>query len=182
VVHLYFGEGKGKTSAAIGLAVRAAGAGLNVAIIFFDKGEPGESESDQLYSERAVLRSISGIDIFSVGLPRFSPGHPFRHGMTDEDIKEAQQGYELSARIIGGKTYSVVILDEVLGLVRLGALREEQVSSLMELSRQQPETELILTGHVLSPSLIQEADLVTEMRKVKHYFDSGKPARKGIEY
>jgi len=179
VIHLYFGEGKGKTSAAIGLAVRAAGAGLKVAILFFDKGE---ANPDQVYSERPILRSISNIDIFSFGLPRFSPGHHFRDGMTDEDIKEAQGGCELSAKIIGAKTYSVVILDEILGLVRLGALREEQVCSLMELSRRPPETELILTGRVDSPSLIQKADLVTEMRKVKHYFDSGKPARKGIEY
>ncbi len=182
MVHLYFGDGKGKTSAAIGLAVRAAGAGLKVAIVFFDKGSSSPAHADEIYSERLVLRSISGIDIFSTGLPRFSPGRPFRHGMTDEDLKEAQRGYQLSARIIEGKTYSVVILDEILALVGLTALPEEKVHSFLELSRRPPETELVLTGRVASTSLLQEADLVTEMRKVKHYFDSGKPARKGIEY
>lgn len=182
MVHLYFGDGKGKTSAAVGLAVRAAGAGLKVAIVFFDKGSGSPDHPDEFYSERLVLRSIPGIDIFSTGLPRFSPGRPFRHGMTEEDLKEAQRGYHLSARIIEGKTYSVVILDEILALVGLAALPEEKVHSLLELSRRPPETELVLTGGVASPSLLQEADLVTEMRKVKHYFDSGKPARKGIEY
>lgn len=182
MIHVYVGDGKGKTSAAIGLAVRAAGAGLKVAMVFFDKGSDSEDRTEEFYSERGVLRSIPNIDLFSFGLPRVSPGRPFRGTMTDEDVKEARRGYEVSARIVQDKSYSVVILDEILGLVRLGALLEEQVWSLMELSRRPPETELVLTGRVDSPSLIEKADLVTEMRKVKHYFDSGKPARKGIEY
>jgi len=182
VVHIYLGDGKGKTSAAIGLAVRAAGAGLKVAIIFFDKGESGEDKPDQPYSERVILRSIPAIDISSTGLPRMRSGRPFRLGVTDEDFKEAQRGYQLSVRILEDKGYSVVVLDEILSMVRLGVLDEGQISSLIELSRKPPETELVLTGQVDSPSLIQQADLVTEMRKVKHYFDSGKPARKGIEY
>ncbi len=182
MVHLYLGDGKGKTSAAIGLAIRAAGAGLKVAIVFFDKGVSNPDQPDAFYSERPVLRTIPNIEIFSTGLPRFTPGQPFRCKMTDQDVKEAQRGYELAARIVEAKTHSVVILDEILGLVRLGALQEEQVRFLMDLSRRPPETELILTGQLDSPSLIQQADLVTEMRKVKHYFDAGKPARKGIEY
>lgn len=182
MVHLYLGDGKGKTSAAIGLAVRAAGAGLKVAIVFFDKGEAGGNEPGHPYSERSTLRSIPAIDIFSTGLPRTGGQCPFRFGMTDEDVKEAHRGYQLSVRILEDKTYSVVILDEILGLVHPGVLDEDQITSLMELSRRPPETELILTGQLDSPTLIQRADLVTEMRKVKHYFDLGKPARKGIEY
>lgn len=182
MVHLYIGDGKGKTSAAIGLAVRAAGAGLRVAIVFFDKGEYSTGQTDEVYAERAVLRSIPNVELFSVGLPRFCPDRPFRQEMTDEDIQEAQRGYELSARLIGEKSHDVVILDEVLCLVRLGALSEKQVIGLMDLSRRPPETELILTGRGDSPLLTEKADLVTDMRKVKHYFDSGTPARKGIEY
>jgi len=182
VVHLYLGDGKGKTSAAIGLAVRAAGAGLKVVIVFFDKGTAPPDQPNQLYSERTVLRSIPNIDVFSFGFPRFFPGKPFRGGLSEEDASEAKRAYEFSARIIEGKSYSVVILDEILNMVRLGVLSEEQVSSLIELSRRPPDTELVLTGQIDSPSLIQKADLVTEMRKVKHYSDSGKPARRGIEY
>ncbi len=182
MVHLYIGDGKGKTSAAIGLAVRAAGAGLKVAIVFFDKGEAGTRRPDGVYSERAVLRSIPTIELFSVGFPRFCPDRAFRQEMTEEDVQEAQRGYELSAGLIGEKSHDVVILDEVLCLVRLGVLSEEQVIGLMDLSRRPPETELILTGRGDSPLLTEKADLVTNMRKVKHYFDSGTPARKGIEY
>jgi cob(I)alamin adenosyltransferase len=182
VVHLYIGDGKGKTSAAIGLAVRAAGAGLRVAIVFFDKGESSTGQTDEVYSERAVLRSIPNIELFSVGLPRFCPDRAFRQEMTEEDVREAQRGYELSARLIGEKSHDAVILDEILVLVRLGALSEEQIIGLMDLSRRPPETELILTGRADSPLLTERANLVTDMRKVKHYFDSGAPARKGIEY
>jgi cob(I)alamin adenosyltransferase len=186
VIHIYFGDGKGKTSAAIGLAVRAAGAGRKVAILFFDKGgdhpEQSGGEPQEVYSERRILRSLPNIAIYSFGLQRFFPGQPFRHGMTEEDLKEARRGYDLASKITGGKSYSVIILDEILGLVGAGALREEELLFLMELSRRPPEKELVLTGRVDSRSLIEEADLVTEMRKVKHYFDSGKAARKGIEY
>jgi cob(I)alamin adenosyltransferase len=182
VIHLYLGDGKGKTSAALGLAVRAAGAGLKVVIVFFDKGEGSGSQPQQRYSEREALRLIPNVDVFCTGLPRFSPGCPFRLGMTDGDIKEARRGYDLATEIIKAKAHSVVILDEILGLVRTGLLQENQIVSLIELARKPPETELILTGRIDSPSLIQHADLVTEMRKVKHYFDSGTPARKGIEY
>ena len=182
MIHLYVGEGKGKTSAAIGLAVRAAGAGLRVAIVFFDKGESSAGQSDQVYSERVALRSIPNIELFSFGLPRFRPGRPFRQEMSDEDVREAQRGYELSARMIGERSHDVVILDEILCLVRPGVLSEKRVIELMDLSRRPPETELILTGRGDSPSLTEKADLVTDMRKVKHYFDSGTPARKGIEY
>jgi cob(I)alamin adenosyltransferase len=181
VVHLYIGDGKGKTSAALGLAIRAAGAGLRVAIVFFDKGKDCR-DNPQHYSEREILRLIPNIDVFSVGLPRFCPGRHFRTEMTSEDIKEAQRGYDLAAETIKGKAHSVVILDEILGLVRTGALEEREVIALVELARTPPDTELVLTGRLDSPSLIQQADLVTEMRKVKHYFDSGTPARKGIEY
>ena len=182
MIHLYVGDGKGKTSAAIGLAVRAAGAGLKVAIVFFDKGDDGGDLSQQRYSEREILRQIPNVDIFSTGLPRFSPGRPFRLQMTNEDIKEAQRGYDLATDIIKSKSHSVVILDEILGLVKPGVFDEKQIISLFELARKPPETELILTGRSDSPSLVQQADLVTEMRKTKHYFDSGTPARKGIEY
>ncbi len=182
MIHLYLGDGKGKTSAAIGLAIRAAGARLKVAIVFFDKGEPGGDPSQELYSERTSLRSIPNIEIVSCGLSRFRVGCPFREGITEEDVREGRRGYELSADLLRRKTHSVVILDEILCLVHLGILHENEIVSLMKLSRKPPETELILTGRVDSPSLIQHADLVTEMRKIKHYFDCGTHARRGIEY
>lgn len=183
MIQLYVGDGKGKTSAAIGLAVRAAGAGLKVGIIFFDKGETGcEKEDEGYYSERTILREIPNVEVFSTGLPRFRPGLPFRTGMTEEDMKEVRRGYNLAEELLRDKRYGVVILDEILGALQTGAIVEEEVIALMALCRRPPERELVLTGRVDSPTLIQHADLVTEMRKVKHYFDTGSPPRKGIEY
>jgi len=182
MVQLYIGEGKGKTTAAIGLAVRAAGAGLKVAIVFFDKGEHPDASERPRYSERAILRSIPNVDVFSSGLPRFRRGCEFRGGMTEEDIREAKRGYDLAVRLLQEKAHALVVLDEILWLVRAGVFEEKQLIALMELARTSPETELVLTGRVDSPLLIQHADLVTEMRKIKHYFNSGVPARRGIEY
>ena len=182
MVQLYIGEGKGKTTAAIGLAVRAAGAGLKVAIVFFDKGEPSDASEWPGYSERPILRSIPNVDVFSSGLPRFRRGCEFRGGIAEEDVCEARRGYELAVRLLQEKAHALVVLDEILWLVQIGVLEEKQLIALMELARTSPETELVLTGRVDSPLLIQHADLVTEMRKIKHYFNSGVPARRGIEY
>lgn len=182
MVHLYIGDGKGKTTAAIGMAVRAAGAGLRVAIVCFDKGEPMEAPEQTHYSERAILRTIPNVEVFSSGLPRFSPGCEFRHGMTEDDVREAERGYELAVRLLQEKAHALVVLDEILCLVRAGVFEEAKVISLMEQARTSPQIELVLTGRVESPLLVQQADLVTEMRKIKHYFDSGIGPRRGIEY
>ena len=182
MVQLYIGEGKGKTTAAIGLAVRAAGAGLKVAIVFFDKGEHPDASERPRYSERAILRSIPNVDVFSSGLPRFRQGCEFRGEMTEEDIREAKRGYDLAVRLLQEKAHALVVLDEILWLVRADVFEEKQLVALMELARTSPETELVLTGRVDSSVLIQHADLVTEMRNIKHYFNSGVPARRGIEY
>lgn len=182
MVHLYTGDGKGKTTAAIGMAVRAAGAGLKVAVVFFDKGEHQDSPEQTQYSERVILGAIPNVEIFSSGLPRFSPGCEFRHGMTEDDVREAKRGYELAVTLLHEKAHALLVLDEILCLVQAKVFDEAEVISLMEQARTSPQTELVLTGRVESPLLIQQADLVTEMRKIKHYFDSGIAARRGIEY
>lgn len=236
LIQIYTGNGKGKTTAALGLAVRARAVGKRVAIVFFDKG--GEH-----YSERKLLSGL-GIDWFGYGLDRIDPKtERFRFGVIPDDVIQAQQGIakarellarprspseaeeerrgeglrpalrdnEASALGRGGgpagtpegvpALYDLLILDEINTAVALGMI---QVSAVEELIDAKPATaELVLTGRTeiskgaMTPpgkpwpdgndrqrwlSYFDRADLVTEMRLVKHYFYQGTPAREGIDY
>ena len=151
--HVYTGEGKGKTTCALGLALRAAGAGKRVFIGQFLK-------SDE-YSEIKALRGF---------LPMIT---------VEQYGKNVSSGYEkaMSALLSGG--YDVVILDEINTAVGKGLLSEQEETALIDAKPK--ETELILTGRYAAESVIEKADLVTEMRPVKHYFEKGVRARAGIE-
>jgi len=176
LIQVYTGDGKGKTTAAIGLAVRAVGAGFRVAIVSFDKG--GDH-----YSERRVLaeRFKDEIDLFATGLQRFDPAaKTFRFGATPEDVAEAERGLRLAETILAGNKYDLVILDEVLTCIPFGLLRESDV--LPVLSNKPRRTELALTGRGCPESIIRLADLVSEIRCVKHYFGCGVGARAGLDH
>ena len=179
MIHLYIGEGKGKTSAAIGLAIRAAGAGKKIAFIQFDKGF---GRGRKHYSERNILAKISNIDLFATGCERMNPDGTFRYGITAEDRKEAQKGLQISEKILRENKYDVIILDEILTSISTKLISEEDVDRIIDLHKKNPQNELILTGRCECEKLIEKADLVTEMKKIKHYFDKGTKARKGIEY
>jgi len=167
-VHLYTGNGKGKTTAALGLALRAAGAGLRVYIAqFLKKGD---------FSELTALRKFGkAITIRQFGTGKFVTGTPSEtiRLMTLEGIKAAK------AAVCNGK-FDIVVLDEICCAIDLKII---QLNQLLNVLLEKPGgVEIILTGRNAPRKLIAMADLVTEMRVVKHYFDCGVKARKGIEY
>ena len=167
LIYVYTGNGKGKTTAAIGLAIRAAGAGLRVFIGQFIK--MGD------YSEiRALSRFTDLITVEQFGHGRFAKGKP-----SPEDLEGARRGLERVREIMDGEDYQVIILEEANVAVMLGLIG---VQELIGLIVSKPEDkELVITGRGASPRVIEMADLVTEMRVIKHYFQKGVRARVGIE-
>ena len=166
-IQVYTGNGKGKTTAAIGLAIRAAGAGLKVFIAQFVKlGE---------YSEIKALRRFSDhIIIEQYGLGRFLRGKP-----TERDVTVARIGFERAKDIMTSGEFDMVILEEANVASNYGLIKEEELLKLME--TKPPEVELVITGRGALPAVIEKADLVTEMKLVKHYYEKGIIARVGIE-
>jgi cob(I)alamin adenosyltransferase len=166
-VHVYTGNGKGKTTAALGLALRAVGAGYPVFIGQFIKSER--------YSEVEVLeRFVPELDCRQFGRGCWLRGEPSR-----QDIDLAQQAMMTIREILCSERYRVVVLDE---LVTALYFKLVDLSQVLDLLAAKPENvELILTGRYAPEALIAAADLVTEMREVKHYYEQGVLARKGIE-
>lgn len=176
LIQIYTGDGKGKTTAALGLAIRAVGAGKKAAIVYFDKG--GDH-----YSERQVLNEhLAGrIDFHSTGLDRIDPDTgQFRFGVEPKDMAEAERGLRLARKIIRAAEHDLVILDELNTVVSLGMLAVEPVQDLL---RDKPESmELVLTGRDAPQSFCDLADLVTEMKLLDHYYRRGTKARVGLDY
>ena len=166
-IQVYTGNGKGKTTAALGLAIRAAGAGLKVFIAQFIK--MGE------YSEiKALKRFDDLITLEQYGTGRFIKGKP-----SASDIEIARKGIEkIKAAFTSGK-YNVVIMEEANVAAKLGLLSVENILKIMD--EKPKDVELVITGRGADPRIIEKADLVTEMKEVKHYFQKGVKARIGIE-
>jgi cob(I)alamin adenosyltransferase len=166
-VQVYTGDGKGKTTAALGLALRAAGAGLRVYIAQFVKG--------MAYSEhRALERFPDLITIKQFGRACFIHDQP---GPLDRDA--AQAGLEEVKRVLASGDYEVVILDEANIAVHFGLISVDDLLGLMD--AKPPDLELVFTGRRAHPAVVQRADLVTEMLEIKHYYHEGVQAREGIE-
>lgn len=177
-IHIYYGYGKGKTTAATGLAIRALSSGFKVAIIYFDKGHNDEEH----YSERKILRHLDGCEIFPTGCERVMKNGKFRFGVKEKDILEAKRGLDLAYNILNKNNINLLVLDEILAAVAFKLLvKEDLLNFLKEYNKNRP-FELVLTGHEIWDGLIDLVDLVTEIKKVKHYFDEGQEARKGIEF
>ncbi|MGJ4849310.1 cob(I)yrinic acid a,c-diamide adenosyltransferase [Bacillota bacterium Meth-B3] len=178
LTHIYTGDGKGKTSCAMGMALRAAGSGLAVNIFQFCKTEPS--------GELKALKLLPGVTLKRAQIDT----HKFAWDMDAEEKarwSEAQQALfdeaceaSEASEASEGALCGLVILDEVLGAVREGAIDEAQLSYLI--GHKHKGVELVLTGRNASPALIAKADYVTEMRMVKHPYTEGIPARRGIEY
>ncbi|HPR64399.1 MAG TPA: cob(I)yrinic acid a,c-diamide adenosyltransferase [Thermoanaerobaculia bacterium] len=177
---VYTGDGKGKTTAAIGLAIRAAGAGFRVAFLQFDKGH--DPSREEHYAERRILRITPGIDLFPTGKERINPDGTFRFGVTGEDRDEALRGLHAARTIMESGQYKVVILDDVIGGISYGLVMLDEILELVHIHAANPAFELVMTGRNVPKELADRAHLVSEMRKVKHYFDEGLPARRGIEF
>ena len=186
-IQVYTGDGKGKTTAAIGLAIRAIGAGKKVCIIQFMKS--------LAYAEQSVLKKLPGITLITLGKPYFIA----KEGMlTDEEIKAwgdklvvypaghppaeyrrmIQKGIDDAVEAVSGP-YDVVILDEYNMAYWYDLATEEDTKRILEARK--PEVELVFTGRNAPQFILDHADLITEMKKIRHYFDKGVMGRKGIE-
>jgi cob(I)alamin adenosyltransferase len=166
LVHVYTGDGKGKTTAALGLAMRAVGQGMKVAFIQFLKGQPcGEHSFAKQYKPFEIVQ-ISVGDSFKKEKEQLS--------------QEAQQTLAYAEQEILGGKYDLVILDEIFAAISQGLITVKQVLDL--LNSKPSSVELVLTGRKAPPEIVQRADLVTEMLMIKHPFNEGTSARRGIEY
>jgi len=169
LVQVYTGNGKGKTSAAFGAALRAVGQGMKVYIIQFIKGGFD-------YGELHSVKHLPNLKLSAFGRGRFiTEATPPR-----EDLQKAQEGFELAKEVVNGGEYDIVVLDEINVVMHLKMISVDQV---VKLATNKPKhVELILTGRNAPAQIIEVADLVTEMKEVKHPYAQGTPSRKGIEY
>lgn len=169
LVEVFTGDGKGKTSAALGIALRAAGHGLRVHIVFFMKGEFP-------YGEQKVLSQLPGITFTRFGFESFvDPAN-----IKPEEKEEARKALEAARKAMLSLKYDVVMLDEVNVAASWKLI---DVAEVLKLISDRPEkVELILTGRYADPDIVKAADLVTEMIKIKHPYDNGVLSRKGIDY
>ena len=167
-IQVYTGNGKGKTTAAMGLCLRAVGAGKNVFFAQFVKG--------QIYSEvKAINRFIPGITIKQYGQDCFIFRKP-----TQVDIDLARNGLNEVGQIIASGKFNVIVLDEANIALYYNLF---SVDELIKILKTKPEeTEIIITGRYAPSALIEFADLVTEMKEIKHYYTTGVEAREGIEH
>jgi cob(I)alamin adenosyltransferase len=166
-VQVYTGDGKGKTTAALGLAVRAAGHGLRTYIGQFMKGQP--------YGE---IEALSGHPLITI--EQYGGTHCVRReDVTAEDVTRARRGLAQGLAAMLSGRYAIVVLDEVNVAVWFGLLSTEEV--LAFLGRRPTAVEVVLTGRRAPAEVMARAGLVTEMREVKHYYHAGVPARDGIE-
>lgn len=168
-VQIYTGDGKGKTTAALGLAMRAAGAGLRVYI--------GQFIKDMEYGEIGIIRER--LPEITAELYGNEAGCIIDRAPSEEDVRCAQQGLARAKAVLSGGEYDLVILDELTIPLSMGLL---DLSEILEMIRQKPENvELVITGRSAPAELIDMADLVTEMKEVKHYYREGVLSRRGIE-
>lgn len=167
MIQVYTGTGKGKTTAALGLALRAAGSGLKVYIGQFIKGKK--------YGELNALKKIKNIKIEQFGRTCFIKREPNK-----KDIELARIGLERVKKNISIGIYDMVILDEINVALKLGLLKLGDIISLIKNTSK--KTELVLTGRNAHPEILKIADLVSEIKDRKHYYKKGVKARRGIEY
>jgi cob(I)alamin adenosyltransferase len=165
-IQVYTGNGKGKTTASLGLAVRAAGAGLRVYIVqFLKKGD---------YSEIKALSKFENITIEQYGLGKFVKGKP-----SEQDKAAGALGYKRLCDLLKRNEHDLVIAEEGNVAVMCNLFSEADLLALMEMK---PDNmELVITGRGATSSVMDKADLVTEMKEIKHYYKQGVVARVGIE-
>jgi cob(I)alamin adenosyltransferase len=169
LIQVYTGTGKGKTTAALGLSLRAAGHRLRVLFIQFLKGGIA-------YGELKSARKLSPyLKLVPMGRETFvdkKNPHPI-------DRRFAQRGWELAKRAVQEGKYSLVVLDEINVAVHYGLVPQKELLTLM--ANKPDHVELVLTGRWAKPAVIRRADLVTEMKEIKHYYRKGVDSRVGME-
>lgn len=165
-VHVYTGNGKGKTTAALGLSLRAISAGKKVFFGQFIKGMD--------YSELESQKYLPNFNIQQFGRDCFIYKDP-----TDEDIRIAREGLEICRQILNSNEYDIVVLDELNIATYYKLFSPDEVIEILK--NRNPHIEVIITGRYADEKIIEFADLVTEMKEIKHYYYKGVEARKGIE-
>ena len=167
-IHVYTGPGKGKTTAALGLGLRAVGAGFKVYMLQFMKG--------RRYSELDAIEKLSGFTIVQHGRDEFVS----KENPEQVDIDLAQEGFKHAQDVVKNGKYDMVILDEINVAVDYNLISLDDVVKLVE---GKPEKlELVLTGRYAHPEIVKIADLVTEMLEIKHPYQQGVLARKGVDF
>ena len=177
----FIGDGEGKTSAAIGHAVRAAGHGKKVAILQFLKGQ-------ERCGEYKYFKKCNGIEIYLVGDPSFF----IDPSKKDIHIKKAKEGLSLAKKLISSKEYFLIVLDEIFDAAAAGLISNNDIGELIDTvragrgnevmaGRDRPQ-HIILTGRILPPELSRKIDLVTQMKKIKHYYDLGDKGIEGLDW
>ncbi len=169
MIHIYTGNGKGKTTSAIGLAIRALGHSKKVCLIQFMK-------KNFVYGEIQFLKNIPNIDIYQFGTVELVD----INNPADIDFVEAQNGLEKAKQVLSDANYDLVILDELNVVLYFRLLKIEQVIDIIKNANK--GLELVITGRYANEKLLALADLITEMKEVRHYYKKGIKARKGIEF
>jgi len=171
LVICYTGEGKGKTTAALGLAVRAVGAGFRVRMLQFIKGEwkPAELKGLALLGDRFSMEQLG------IGFVTYKPKHPY-----EKHVDAARAGWERAKAEMQSGAYDVLILDEINNAFRFGLL--DPGDAIEALKARPAELTVVLTGRGAPPEILEVADLVTEMKSVKHPYQRGIPAQYGIDF
>ncbi len=168
-VQVYTGNGKGKTTSALGLALRACGHGLKVLMIQFMKGSAN-------YGEVMISNKVPGFTLIQSGLPTFVE----KDNPSEEDLRLAREGLGLAVKAVDEISCDILILDEINVAVDYGLV---SVKDVLDLIRRRPPTmEVVLTGRYAPDEFLEVADLVTEMKEVRHHYASGLQMREGIEY
>ena len=169
LIQVYTGDGKGKTTAALGLALRAAGRGAKIAFVQFMKGSP-------VYGEIVSLAMLPGVTHVRTGRTQCI----FKGDETEADFAEARRGLKLAAEFMSSGEYDLVVLDEINVAVDFGLLTADDVAAALD--KKAEGTEVVLTGRHAPQEFIDRAALVTEMREVKHPYRDGVQARAGVEF
>lgn len=169
LIMVYTGNGKGKTTAALGQALRAAGHGFRVLVINFMKGRD--------YGEVKAAEFLPNLKIVKAGRDKFVN----RENPDPEDLRLAEKGFALAKEAVKSGRYDLVILDEINQVVSYNLIPLQEVLDLLDYSRN-PDVHVILTGRDAPPEFLERADLVSEVREIKHHYTSGIKAQKGIEY
>jgi len=168
MIQIYTGNGKGKTTAALGLIVRALGRQKKVCLIQFMK-------KNFEYGEIQFLSQQENLDIFQFGTDKLiDPNHP-----AEIDFSEAEKACQKCQEAIASHRYDLIVIDEINVAVKWKLLPLEKQLELMAMPT---KAEIVMTGRYAEPAAIEKADLVTEMKEIKHYFNEGIQARKGIEF
>ncbi len=166
-IQIYTGAGKGKTTAALGLAIRAAGAGHRVYFAQFVK--------KRICSEHKALGRFSDL----ITVKQFGTGFLRGHARTEDELEAALKGLDEIDQAISSTAYDVVILDEINVALHAGLVDVDRLLRILD--GKPPSVEIVLTGRHADPRVVEKADLVTEMREIKHYMKKGVKARTGIE-